>query len=237
MDETTIADVLTRVGWDLGHREGSGFRTRCPIHKGDNVTAFSYDAEKWYCFAGCGGGGVRGLMQALSLDDSPPPSPALPREVTGMHFAGKQLPPPPRVSDRLSTLLREQMRFRRQEVEEIHRQCIAVLCQIDDQLATIADSYPDSVMPAEVEERWLALGESWTEAIQQLRTVHAELFVLSWASRIDAQVTFDPCWGGCYNTRDSRIAPDVMADVLTWLGQQDGPFRELVRKFLIAGPY
>lgn len=41
--------------------DGSGrYRSRCPIHKGDNPTSFSIDSDKglWKCFAGCGGGSV-----------------------------------------------------------------------------------------------------------------------------------------------------------------------------------
>ena len=41
--------------------DGSGrYRARCPIHKGENPTSFSIDADKglWKCFAGCGGGSV-----------------------------------------------------------------------------------------------------------------------------------------------------------------------------------
>ena len=59
----TIRDVLVAVSWELGHEDGVRWRTRCPIHRGENRTAFSYTMNVWTCFAGCGSGGVRALMR------------------------------------------------------------------------------------------------------------------------------------------------------------------------------
>jgi DNA primase len=62
-----------------GYLEGSGarnisiydnqLRSTCPIHNGDNPTAFAYDLEKhlWMCFTGdCGGGDIFDLVEKIS---------------------------------------------------------------------------------------------------------------------------------------------------------------------------
>lgn len=80
-----VSEVLDRLGIPPG-RHG---RTQCPIHQGDNRSAFKYDDETgtWYCFR-CGVGGdvirlvelaldldFRGAMRWLGLEPGRPPAP------------------------------------------------------------------------------------------------------------------------------------------------------------------
>ena len=62
-----ISTVLTRLGVPIGRRG----RTCCPIHRGDNPTAFVYDDDKgrWYCFrCGIGGDVISLVMKSLDID-------------------------------------------------------------------------------------------------------------------------------------------------------------------------
>lgn len=63
----TPASLLDRIGWPHGRS-----RARCPLHRGDNDSAFSFNDETWYCFA-CGeGGNAWQLALALGLVDPGP---------------------------------------------------------------------------------------------------------------------------------------------------------------------
>lgn len=59
-----VSDVLEEVGWPLGYNG----HTACPVHQGDNKTAFHYNERTWYCFSRCGrGGNARQLRKELIL--------------------------------------------------------------------------------------------------------------------------------------------------------------------------
>lgn len=58
---------------------GSEGKTRCPFHE-DRAPSFGVNSEKgtWICYAGCGGGGLKGLAERLGVpslfeEDNPPP--------------------------------------------------------------------------------------------------------------------------------------------------------------------
>lgn len=56
----SILDVLTTRGLlDTLRRRGHRLTGPCPVHGGDNPTAFTVDLTKnvWFCFSGCGSGG------------------------------------------------------------------------------------------------------------------------------------------------------------------------------------
>jgi len=55
----TVPAVLAAHGMPL-RRRGA-----CPIHKGDNRTAFAHGDEWWHCYTRCGGGDVIALVQAI----------------------------------------------------------------------------------------------------------------------------------------------------------------------------
>jgi hypothetical protein len=58
----SVSDVLRAHGVDVQRERG---RIACPLHGGTNPQAFSYDRERWHCFA-CGtGGDVFALVMAL----------------------------------------------------------------------------------------------------------------------------------------------------------------------------
>ena len=80
-----VSEVLDRLGVPPGRHN----RTQCPIHQGDNRSAFKYDDETgtWYCFR-CGVGGdvirlielaldtdFKGAMRWLGLEPGRPPVP------------------------------------------------------------------------------------------------------------------------------------------------------------------
>jgi len=50
--------AISRILSQLGIKPGRRGRTACPIHRGDNQQAFSYDDDKgyWHCFR-CNKGG------------------------------------------------------------------------------------------------------------------------------------------------------------------------------------
>lgn len=63
----SISEILSRLDIPLGKRG----RTLCPIHRGDNTQAFSYDDDKgqWYCFrCGIGGDAVELVKRSLDTD-------------------------------------------------------------------------------------------------------------------------------------------------------------------------
>ena len=64
----SVGEVLSAYGLDAGLvRRGPRLRGRCPLHGGDNPTAFSVDDERglWHCFTACGGGDVVDLVGRL----------------------------------------------------------------------------------------------------------------------------------------------------------------------------
>jgi hypothetical protein len=66
-ESTRISEILSRLGIQLGQNR----RNHCPIHRGDNAQAFSYDDEKgvWFCFrCGFGGDAIELVKKALDLD-------------------------------------------------------------------------------------------------------------------------------------------------------------------------
>ena len=82
-----ISEILSRLGIEPGGHK----RTGCPIHRGDNKQAFSYDDSKgqWFCFrCGFGGDGItliekaldtdfKGALRWLGLEPGKPPAPDL----------------------------------------------------------------------------------------------------------------------------------------------------------------
>jgi hypothetical protein len=58
----SVRDVLCAAGIEVD-REGG--RIACPLHGGSNPSAFSYTRDLYCCHAGCGGGDVFALVQAL----------------------------------------------------------------------------------------------------------------------------------------------------------------------------
>jgi DNA primase len=80
-----VSEVLDRLGVPPGRHN----RTQCPIHQGDNRSAFKYDDETgtWYCFR-CGVGGdvirlielaldtdFKGALRWLGIEPGKPPTP------------------------------------------------------------------------------------------------------------------------------------------------------------------
>ena len=66
LELATISDILDHFSMDY-----RGTRCRCPIHGGDNQTAFSFNDEAFQCFA-CGAkGGKLDLIQELAKTDRP----------------------------------------------------------------------------------------------------------------------------------------------------------------------
>lgn len=66
-DLPAISNILTQLDVPPGRRG----RTQCPIHRGDNSQAFSYDDDKgqWFCFrCGIGGDAIELVKKALQLD-------------------------------------------------------------------------------------------------------------------------------------------------------------------------
>lgn len=55
----TVPSVLRAHGHS-GMRRGA-----CPIHGGDNRSAFACDDERWHCWTNCGGGDVIALVEKL----------------------------------------------------------------------------------------------------------------------------------------------------------------------------
>lgn len=55
----TVPAVLAAHGMSLLRRGP------CPIHRGDNRTAFAHGDEWWHCYTRCGGGDVIALVQAI----------------------------------------------------------------------------------------------------------------------------------------------------------------------------
>ena len=54
----SITDILEYYGVNIVHRFGSSIRCCCPIHGGNNPTAFVWkDSGLWYCHTGCDKGG------------------------------------------------------------------------------------------------------------------------------------------------------------------------------------
>lgn len=93
--QVSIIDVLGARGLLDGlHRRGNRWTGPCPIHRGDNTTAFVVDGTKnlWYCFSGCArGGDVIELVRLLDGVDV---------RAAAVHLAGMPpsapMPPTPR---------------------------------------------------------------------------------------------------------------------------------------------
>lgn len=66
--EEVFIDVLKRHGAKNLRREGDGYRSTCPIHGGDNDTAFSFNPNNmlFNCFTECGGGDCFDLIAMLN---------------------------------------------------------------------------------------------------------------------------------------------------------------------------
>jgi hypothetical protein len=228
----TVQEVLQAIGWDVGHRDGRHWRTRCPIHRGDNTTAFSYRDNIWKCFAGCGGGGIKQLQEAVGLDTKPLKPPKGFHGVLGMDFDWKQFAKP-KVSARLAERWREIVRLRKQEVEERHRVSLCMLRDLDElfvQLGQEVAAYSDEMWPTELEHRFSQYGRAKIEAMDQLRRTHAEMVVLAWAARLNGG--YEPCPGGCYSGGDDPRCSSTVAEVYAWVRTQDQEFQQMVEQFL-----
>jgi len=67
-----VEKVLQSYGMlDKLRRRGNRLAGPCPIHKGDNPTAFRVDLDKncWHCFSVCGGGDVVDLVRSIERCD------------------------------------------------------------------------------------------------------------------------------------------------------------------------
>lgn len=69
----SITDILEYYGVNRVHRFGSSIRCCCPIHGGNNPTAFVWkDSGLWYCHTGCDKGGdvfnFVGEMEHLEIE-------------------------------------------------------------------------------------------------------------------------------------------------------------------------
>jgi hypothetical protein len=56
---TTIGEVLS------AHGQSAARRGPCPLHGGDNRSAFSHDDRRWACWTHCGAGDVVDLVERL----------------------------------------------------------------------------------------------------------------------------------------------------------------------------
>lgn len=113
----TVPEVLDR----FSHPRGSRGRTTCPLHPGDNQQVFSYEESRWYCFAGCGGGGAKSLLDRLA----PPTFLGLDRSDGGDLLAslGSGFFKPRR-SQRLDAALRDRVGLIQQRADTYHREAI-----------------------------------------------------------------------------------------------------------------
>lgn len=68
----SMKEVLSRYGINYLKKSGNSLYGPCPIHHGDNPTAFrvSLDKNLWHCFTHCGGGSVIDfIMQMEGLNE------------------------------------------------------------------------------------------------------------------------------------------------------------------------
>lgn len=89
--QISLSDYLaSEVGSNLTHRGNGRYSTACPIHGGDNPSAFSIDDDKgvWKCFTQCGEGGDIFTLW-MRLNDSTSLRDAL---VALAEYGGVQLP-------------------------------------------------------------------------------------------------------------------------------------------------
>ncbi|MFH0725013.1 MAG: CHC2 zinc finger domain-containing protein [Pseudomonadota bacterium] len=105
--QVTIGDVLSFHGLDKGLvRKGNRLSGSCPLHGGDNPTAFRVELARglWHCFTSCGGGDTVELVRKIlgcsyaqaachmehlckgPVNSVPPPSPSWPLNVKGGPF-------------------------------------------------------------------------------------------------------------------------------------------------------
>lgn len=105
--QVTIGDVLSFHGLDKGlERKGNRLSGPCPLHGGDNPTAFRVELARglWHCFTSCGGGDTVELVRKIlgcsyaqaarhmahlckgPVNSVPPPSPSWPLNVKGGPF-------------------------------------------------------------------------------------------------------------------------------------------------------
>lgn len=71
MIDRSVLSKIETVLVQLGIQPGRHNRSRCPIHRGDNPTAFSFDDNEglWYCHrCGTGGDVINLVEQALKTD-------------------------------------------------------------------------------------------------------------------------------------------------------------------------
>lgn len=66
--EDCVLSMLERYGAKNIRKLGDTYRCTCPIHGGDNATAFSYNPDNnlWCCFTECGGGDIFTLVSLLN---------------------------------------------------------------------------------------------------------------------------------------------------------------------------
>lgn len=68
MNEEKWKEVLTKLGCKKQHRLNNEIRTSCPVHRGDNDSAFVVNLETnlWFCFTRClMGGDIFDLVDAI----------------------------------------------------------------------------------------------------------------------------------------------------------------------------
>jgi DNA primase len=61
IDDADLVQLAERAGAHL-RRSGDGYRGACPLHGGDNPSAFVIyigddGRQRWHCYTGCKGGG------------------------------------------------------------------------------------------------------------------------------------------------------------------------------------
>lgn len=66
--EDDVLNILRKYGAKHIRKIGDTYRCTCPIHGGNNDTAFSYNPDKhlWACFTECGGGDIFTLVALLN---------------------------------------------------------------------------------------------------------------------------------------------------------------------------
>ena len=150
-DSTTIPDLLRQAGWSIHRWNGHRGRARCPVHRGDNPSAFSFTEWGWNCWV-CGAhGGPYELLVALGL--------AQPRAHKGAprgappHLGGvdptifAQSAPPltlrMRPSQRLAAALEAHRQARRAVWTALHQRAVRHLAAAELVLAHVFDDEDD----------------------------------------------------------------------------------------------
>lgn len=69
-DLATLKGRVTVPAVLVAHHLPARRRGPCPVHGGDNPSAFQCDEERWHCWSHCGGGDVIDLVERLREVDT-----------------------------------------------------------------------------------------------------------------------------------------------------------------------